>query len=103
MANQESDTYVPDSLRNGIITIIPIIITFTFAFIRWWMLSSEEWDFSDIIVLIPVFIGLIILIYTLWNTLNPYKLSKKDFLRNRRSFIQGFLITLFGLLAALIL
>ena len=92
-----NEVYVSDNARNGLVTAVGIILGFALAFLIKFSMDSGDWKASDFPTLILLLIGIIIIImiFSLYRALIPYKQEIRYYETTVKIFIFGGVSLLF--------
>lgn len=84
-----NEVYVSDNARNGLVTVVGVILGFALAFLIKFSMAPGAWKASDFPTLILVLIGIIIMIFSLYRALIPYKQEVRYYETTVKIFIFG--------------
>ncbi|MFX0202057.1 MAG: hypothetical protein ACFFCW_38590 [Candidatus Hodarchaeota archaeon] len=93
---------IPDSMRQGIITAIALILGFAFTFITLWAFEPGEWERWDAIPAVPLVVGIGFLVYALFRVIDPSHLDDEYFKASRKWFLVGVLVFFGAVILSLI-
>lgn len=87
--DQAYNAPLPDGFRSTLVTAVSILLGFGLSFWREWIDSDEPWVFRDVLVVVPLALGVLLGIVCLYKLSNPINLNTGRFLESRLWFFIG--------------
>ncbi|TWG50032.1 MULTISPECIES: hypothetical protein [unclassified Aminobacter] len=100
--HNDDDQLVELLFRNGTITVIGIVLSFSLSFVTQWANNPVPWELDDLPALACLFLGIAAQLRSLLVMLGHDSLKRRVFDRASRTFMIGVLLIAAGVLAAII-
>jgi hypothetical protein len=94
---------IESTFRNGSITTVGIVVGFSLSFVSAWASSPLPWSRSDILVVLPLVLGIALQVVAMAQLLSPRSLILANHERARRAFLAGVVLVASGIAIALTL
>ena len=91
------------TFRNGSITTVGIVLGFSLSFVSAWASSPMPWSRSDLLVVVPMVLGIVLQVVAMAKLLSPRSLILAIHEQARVSFLAGVVLVAAGIAVALVL
>jgi uncharacterized membrane protein YidH (DUF202 family) len=99
----QSRSHLPQGYRQGLITAITVILGFSLAFMRYWALeNTNDWTSKGKISASIVGIGILVLLWTLYRSLDIHDDNHRRYPRTVKYFFVGVAIVVVGVFYSII-
>jgi hypothetical protein len=91
------------TFRNGSITTVGIVLGFSLSFVSAWASSPLPWSRSDLLVVVPLVVGIVLQVIAMAELFSPRALVLANHERARVAFLAGVVLVAAGIAIALLL
>lgn len=100
--NDHDEHLIEAVFRNGTITVVGIVLSFSLGFLTQWASNPVSWRLADLPTLILISIGIVIQLRSLAILLKTESLKKTVYDRASRLFLNGIITTGSGVFLAIL-
>jgi hypothetical protein len=100
---EDNEPLVEMVFRNGTLTVVGILLSFSLTFVTQWAHNPMPWEFADLPTLLLLATGIVLQLMALMTLLRHDSLCRPVYDRASRSFKLGIGMTTAGVLSALVI
>lgn len=101
--NDDNEQLIETLFRNGTLTVIGIVLSFSLGFLTQWASNPIPWQLMDLPTIILIAVGIVLQVTALIGLLQPTSLRKHVFDKANRRFIFGVISTSAGVVSAVVI
>jgi hypothetical protein len=100
--NDDNEQLIETLFRNGTLTVIGIVLSFSLGFLTQWASNPIPWQLLDLPTIVLISAGIIWQMVALIGLLQPASLKKQVFDKANRRFVIGLISTSAGVVLAVV-
>ena len=103
MNDRRDDERIEILFRNGTITVVGIVLSFSLGFLTTWASNPVPWQQNHLVGILPIILGILLQMKSLLDLLRYESLFRSVHSRAVRHFLIGLVLTFVGVAAAILI